>query len=273
MGFSVVQGSPQTLWIPVEPGEIIYNGSIVGVDMATPLEGVQPLPVAAGASNTTNKNQPFGVVIGNNNVEGNIQFSTTYNTEYITQKAAGDHYGSTTEYRGVEGVWAKGDPQAMVEVAIICPSTVLRGDLFNAAVGTAPTIGTVSTASGGDGIGCTSSAVDVATIANFSTIYVRTGANQGIYRTLTSNSTTAHVWLKAMKADVAVGDTIVAINGLRPYGISIMQLDDEATYIDINAALSADYFKIVVHRLDLSESGKEFVEFRFDADNFCGARA
>lgn len=273
MGFSIIEGSPKVRWLPVEPGEVIYNGSIAAVNMSAPLEGVGVLPIAAGASNTTNKDRPLGVVLGNNNVEGNLAYSTTYNAEYITQVAAGDVYGSTTEYRGIEGVWSKGDPQAMVKVALICPGTVLRGSLYNAAFGTAPTEVTVTTASGGDGIGCTTGASDVATVAAWSTLYARSGANKGIYRSLTSASDTTHTWLKAMKADMAVGDTAVVMNGLRPYGNAIMQIDSEAQYIDCSAALTADYFKIVVHQLDLSIAGKEFVDFEFDSDNFCGARA
>jgi hypothetical protein len=268
MGFSIVHGSPQTVWVPVDSAETIYNGSVVAVDSGTPLEGVRPLPVAAGASNVTNKDIPFGVVVGNNNVTGNIQFSSTYNTEYITQVAAGSIYGSTKEFRGVEGVWAKGDPQAFVEVAIIDPLTVLRAPLWNGAVGTAMTEATVSTASGGDGIGCTSGAVNVATVANFSTIYCRSGANKGIYRQLDSASTTAHTWDKAMKADVAIGDKIVAPN-LNMFGLSRMQIDSEAQYIDIDAAVTTNYFYINVLRLDLSEAGAEFVEFQFNAENFC----
>jgi hypothetical protein len=273
MGFRIVEGTPRLRWVPVEPAEVIYMGSIVGVDVATPLEGVRPIPVAAGASNTTNKDIPLGVVVGFNATSANRALSSTYNAEYATQVAAGTPHGSTTSYTGVEGPWAKGDKQLMVQIAEITPDTVLQGPLFNAAVGTAPTVGTVSTGCGGDGIGCTTGAVDVATIANFSTIYMRSGANKGIYRTLTSNSTTAHTWLKAMPATIAVGDTAVAINGLRPYGLSRMQLDSEAQYIDINAALSADYFLIDVVELDLSEAGNEHVKFRFNMDNFCAARA
>lgn len=269
MGFSVIHGSPQHKWVPVEPGEVIYNGSIVGVDTATPLEGVQPLPSASGVSNATNADIPFGIVVGNNNVEGNLAYSTTYNTEYITQVAAGDVYGSTTQYRGVEGVFSKGDPQAMVKVAIIDPTTVIRGQLYDTSFGTAPTVNTVSVASGSDGIGCSTDAATVATIANFSTIYARSGANMGIYRTLTSNSTTAHTWLKAMKSDMAVGDTAVILNGLRPYGISLMQIDSEAQFVDVNAALSSDYFYVNVLNLDLSEAGNEFIDFQFNAETFC----
>jgi len=273
MGFSVVHDSPQLLWVPVEPAEVIYTGSIVAVNLDAPLEGVGVLPVAVGASNTTNKDRPYGVVVGNNNIDSNQQYSTTYNAEYITQVAAGTPYGSTTNYANVEGVWAKGDPQAMVQIAVIKPGTVLRGDIFNAAVGTAPTEVTVTTGSGTDGIGCTTGATDATTVAAWATIYARSGKNAGIYRTLTSASTTAHVWLKAMKQDMEIGDKAVVLNGIRPYANAIMQIDSEATYIDASADLSTNYFKIVVHRLDLSVAGKEYCEFEFDSDNFCGHRA
>jgi len=273
MGFSVVQGSPQTIWVPVEPAEVIYTGALVGVDIATPLEGIQPLPVAAGASNTTNKDQVLGVVVGNNNERDNLEYSTSYNSDYITQVAAGSVYQSTTQYRGVEGEFIKGDPQAMVEVAVVDPCTILRGPIFDGALGTILSEVTVSTASGGDGIGCTTDAATVATVANWSTIHARSGANKGVYRTLTSASTTAHTWLKAMKADMAIGDKAIVLNGLRPYGPSRMQIDSEAVYVDANAALTADYFIIHVMRLHLSEPGNEYVEFRFDGDNFSAARA
>lgn len=263
----------QVSWVPVEPAEVIRTGSIVAVDTATPLEGVQPIGTAAGASNTTNKDIPMGVVVGNNNTSGNLSYDSTNMTEQITQVAAGSVYGSTTNYTGVEGPWPKGDRQAMVAIEHITAETVIRMPIFNAAVGTAPTVVTATVASGGDGIGATTGATDVAPVANFATIYMRTGANRGIKRTLTSSSTTVHTWLKAMPGDVAVGDTAVIINGLRPYGISYAQFDAEALYINCAAALTADYYIINVRRLDLSEPGNEYVEFTFNADNFCAARA
>lgn len=273
MGFSVVHGSPQKIWVPVAAGDTIYTGSIVAVDTASPQEGVFPLPVAAGASNTTNKDMPLGVVCGNNNVSGNVASNTTYNAEYITEVAAGSIYGSTTKYTGVEGPWAKGDPRAMVEVELIDACSVLQAPIYNAAVGTAPTVVTATVASGGDGLGCTTGAADVATVAQFSTIYMRSGANQGVYRRLDSASDTTHTFDVAMKSDIAVGDTGVVINGLNTFGVSRMQTDSEGLYIDCSAALTSDYFIIDVIRLDLSEADNEYVQFRFNADNFCAARA
>lgn len=268
----VVSANPQMIWVEVEPAEVIRVGSVVGVDTATPLEGVQPIPVAAGASNTTNKDIPFGVVVGTNNTAENEEFDSTNKCAIITQVAAGAVYGATKQYTGVGGPYSRNDPQAFVKIALIDPTTILRARIFNAAVGTAPTAVAVSTTSGGDGIGCSTAAVDVAPIANFATMYIRSGANAGVYRTLTSTSTTAHTWLKAVKSEIAIGDTLVAINGLRPYGLSKCQFDAEALYIDCSAALTSDNFHIDVVRLDLSVAGNEYVDFRFNADNFCSTR-
>ena len=273
MGFKIVEGTPRQFWRPVEPGEVLYMGAIVSVDTATPLEGIQPIGAAAGASNTTNKDIPMGVVVGFNTLATSRSFSTTNNAEYETQVAAGTPYGATTTYTGVEGPWAKGDKQLMALISEITPTTVLQGPIFNGAVGTAPTVCTVTTGCGGDGIGCTTGSADVATVANFATMYMRSGANKGIYRTLTSASATTHTWLKAMPGTIAVGDTCVAINGLRPYGLALAQFDTEALYIDCSAALSSDYYIIDVVELDLSEAGNEHVKFRFNMDNFCAVRA
>ena len=270
MGFRIVEGTPRRRWVPVEPAEVIYMGAIVSVDIATPLEGVQPIGAAAGASNTTNKDIPLGVVTGFNTTAANRTSGSS--GEYATQVAAGAVYGSTTSYTGVEGPWAKGDRQLYVQIAEITPETVLVGPLYNGAVGTAPTVVTATTGCGGDGIGATTGSSDVATVANFSTIYMRSGANQGIYRTLTSASATTHTWLKAMPATLAVGDTAVIINGIRPYGPCYAQFDTEAIYIDVSAALTSHYYIIDVVELDLSEAGNEHVKFRFNMDNFCAAR-
>lgn len=261
--FKIVEGSPRTIWVPVLAAQTIYNGAIVAVDAATPLEGVRPMPVAAGASNTTNKDIPFGVVVGNNNLA-----DTAGQDSYITAGAAGAAYGSTAKFRGVEGPWPHGDPIAMVQVEVIDPTSVIRGRLFDTTIGTALAAVTTTTATGGDGLDCVTGATTVATVANFSTIYFRTGADAGVYRTLTSASDTTHTWLQAIKTELAVTDTALVLNGFRPYGLSLCQLDSTARFFDVNAALTSDYFKINVLRLDLSEPGNEFVDFQFNIENF-----
>ena len=268
MGFSIVHDSPQTIWVPVLPGSTVYTGSIVQVDSATPLDGVIPLDTAGGAGNTTNKDIPLGIVVGNNNVSGSITYSSTYKAEYITEVAAGSVYGSTTKYTGVEGPWAKGDPRAMVEIVVIDPTSVIRGSLFNGAVGTAPSETTVTgaTASGLDWDTATN---DVATVANFSTVYVRSGDSMGVYRQISSASQTTHTQETAVKGSIAVGDKVCMVNGLNTFGISKMDTDATGLYIDVSAALTSNYFHINVLRLDLSVPGNEYVEFQFIAENFC----
>ena len=273
MAFSIVHPeSAQMSWVPVLAADICYVGQLVSIDVAAPLEGVFPMPVVSGNNNTANKDIPMGVVIGTNNTAGNLETSSTYG-EMITAEAAGTAYGNTKMYQGVEGPWPRGDRIAMVLIHHIDPCTILRAPICNAALGTAPTEVTVSTACGGDGIGCTTSAADAATNANFATIYMRSGANQGVYRTLTSASTTAHVWLQAMPGAVAVGDKAVVINGLRPYGPCETYIDAEGMYLDCSETLDSNNIIIHVRRLDLSVAGGEYVEFRFDGDNFCATRA
>jgi hypothetical protein len=267
MAFTVVHPiHSQTLWAPVEVGETVYVGSIIGMDTATPLSGVQPLPVAVGAANVTNLDVPLGVVVGTNNVSGNLVYDSTYNAEYITAGTEASAHDSTTQFQGVEGPLR--EDYAMVEYIPITAETVLRGSIFNAAVGTAPAVVTVTTGSGADGLDMTTGASTVATVANFATAYCRTGANMGRYRILTTASTTTHEFTPALKADVAVGDTFVIVNGLRPFGMSYAYIDSEGLYIDSSAALTGNYLMIDVLRLELSEAGNEYVEFRFSPVNF-----
>jgi len=274
MGFSVVHHNAEQLqWMPILAAEVVYMGSIVSVVTATPGEGVSTWPAATGHNTTTAKDVPLGIVVGTNVVPGNIAYSSTYKAEYITQVAAGAVYGSTTNYQGVDGEYPVGDRQAYALVHRITAESVIRGPIFNAAFGTAPTEVTVTVASGGDGIGCTTGATDVACVNDFGTIYVRSGANKGIYRSIDTSNATAHVWVKAMPNDMAIGDKCVVINGLRPYGYSKMITDSEAMYIDCNAALSTHNVHIDVRRLDLSTAGSEYVEFTFAPETFETTRA
>jgi len=265
MGFSVVWGtSVGHVWVPIVDSDTCYVGQIVACQAN---EGVVPIGAASGANDTTGKLVPMGVVIGTNNRRPS--YDSTYKTEKITDATP---LATTTEFTGVEGPWAKGDRQAMVEVALIDQCTVLKGRLFNAAYGTAITVGTVSTGDS-NGVSCTSSAVEVAGVAGLASLYFRGGANAGAYRITDDTSTTAITWDKPTYAAVAVGDTLVRANGLRVFGPSRAQFDSEATYIDNSAALTSDYYGLDVIKLDLSKAGEEHVYFRFNADHFALKRA
>src|SRR3990172_3585233 len=266
MGFEVVEGSPRSLWLPIVDADTLYVGQIVECQGN---EGAAPIGAGAGANDTTGKVVPFGVVIGTNLKEP--AYDSTYKANKITDATP---HGSTTEFVMHEGVWARGDKVAMVEVAMIDSNTVLKGPIYNAAVGTAPTVGTVTTGSTtGVAATCSAGAADVAGGCGLANVYLRTGANAGAYRVTDDTSTTAVTWDKPTTYDVAVGDKLVRGNGLRPLGPSRAQFDGESMYIDCAAALTTDYYGVDVIKLDLSAAGKEHVYFKFNLDHFCLKRA
>jgi len=269
-GISIVQGSPQSIWVPITDGSTIYVGGLVAVDYTAINEGVIVLPDAAGVANVTNHDIPLGVCIGTN--RKNPLYSSTYLTEYITDPGAADpHDGASIEYVGVEGPYAKGDPVAMVKVAVIDPCTVLRAPLRNAAIGTAPTVVT-ATAGNTSGVAVTTGAIDFTSVAdNTATIYCRSGNNAGVYRSLDSASTTVHTWDRATRNDTEIGSTWVAAP-VRAFGPSTVMFDaTTAMFIDVADApvlAGTNRWSIFVYRLDLAEAGNEYVEFRFDAGHF-----
>lgn len=270
MGIEIIHGSPKTAWFPVKPGSTLYSGGLVAFDASAPADcGVIHLPQAAGVSNTTNKDVPLGVILGNN-LKTKL-YSATYQTDYITAVAAGSEHGATTEFFGVEGQWAKGEKLAMVEVALIDSTTILRAPIKNAAIGTAPTLLTATTAST-DGLGITTNATQCTPVANRATFYCRKGANAGSYRVMQTTSTTVHTWTTAWNNDSAVGDTGIIV----PFtlGPCFAQIGATAAmWLEANFAAATHYFILHVDQLNLQDAGKEYADFRFDADNFSAARA
>lgn len=261
--FSIVYPeSPILVWAPIVDSDTIYVGQIVECQGN---EGIAPIAAAAGANDTTGKIVPFGVVVGLSNYVPS--FDATYKTEKIVDATP---LASTADFRLVGGLWPKNDHVAYAHIALIDATTILKGDIFNAAVGTAITVGTLTA---GDSVSATSSALEVAGVATLATLYFRTGSNAGSYRITDDASTTALTWDKPLYVVAAVGDTVVRANGLRLLGPSRVQFDSESIYINNAAALTVDYYGVDVVKLDLREAGKEHVYFRFNADHFCLTRA
>ena len=278
MGFRIVHGTPQMIWAPVLNDDTLYEGQIVRARD----EGVAPLHQAMNANDSASKSVAeliqgscssggqavFGVVVGTN--LRTPTFDGTYNQASIawaTPPAA-----TTETYFGVEGPWAKGDTQAMVKVALLDSSIILRGEVRNSSsvVTTGMTVGTLTASTG---VTATTATMGVTTVQNFSTLYWRSGTNAGTYRILTSASPTTHTWDNSVANSTGTsemnGDTVVTCN-LRPIGPSRMQLSNEALWIDGSAAVTADYFAVDVIRLDLSEAGREYADFRFTPAAFDG---
>jgi len=268
-GFSVVDRGnvAPSIWCTIKPGATVYMGGIVAIDHSALDEGIVNLPQASGGDNASNLDVPLGIAVGNNAY--NPSYSSTYKCEYITAAAAAGPHSNTTDYRNVEGPWSKGDStsRAMVKVELIRPGDIIRGPLFNAAVGTAPSVLTVTTGNT-DGLQMVTNATQFTPVANLCTAYCRSGNNAGCYRITDDTSTTTATWDYAMPNDVAIGDTFVRVP-LRTFGESYVQIGaTSSNYIDVSASPATNYFIINVVRLDLSEAGSEFVDFMFDVDNF-----
>jgi len=269
MGFYVVQGSPQTIWCRVDAADTLYVGQLV----TSQSDGVLPLGAASGAADTTGKDVPFGVVVGTNNKTP--LYNATYDAEYITGVVA--QAGQLArESCLVEGVTGKNDPSAMVEVALITPTTYLSGPLYNAAFGTAPTVQTITTAQA-DGMITpeTWSTADAGSFtADNSTIHMRAGLNKGLQRIGVNTSKTAPAVTHAFPYDNTSSDSGIQVP-IREIGTSFCQFDSEGTYIDVSLSTqySSQYYVIEVIKLDLQVANKERCVFRFGADHFALARA
>jgi hypothetical protein len=262
MGFSVMQGSYGSIWYPVDDNAASYETLYLGQIVKGASDGVMNLGVAAAGNATASSLSIMGVVVGTNNATP--LFNSTYKAEYITSVAPHDN---TTDYRlsGGSGKMITGDKTAAVKVDVIGPGTILKGPIFNAAVGTAITVGTVTTgSSAGTGFTCSAGLMDFAgtVTADRSTVYCRTGANRGIYRVCTDASTTVKTVDHDFPYDIAVGDTFVGVH-LRPVGLCVTQLDSEAMYINAYGTTDSVYYTIDVLALDLSVAGQEHAIFRF----------
>ena len=255
--------------MPIVAAGTVYVGSLVACGQGALDEGVKVFPDASGVDDVDNQNMPFGVIIGSN--RKNKVWDNTERLEIgLAPAAAEPHDGASIEYVGAEGPWSKGDPQIMVKVAIITPSTILKAPLHATSASESIALLT-ATAGNTSGVQVVTNAADFTNVANLGTIYCRSGNNAGAYRICTDASDVTHTWDLAMKADTVIGDTFVKA-GMRPYGHSTVMFDNTtAAWIDVDDAPAANgnnRHAISVVRLDLREAGKEFVEFMFDISKF-----
>lgn len=273
MGFSVMEGGIRNIWAPVNfanSSDTLYEGQIVASAVSSSVpsgEGLVPVAAAAGHSDTTGKMVPFGVVLGGN--DANPTYNSTYKGVSIASVGS-QALQVARDVRGNEGMWAKGDLQALAKVSVIGPSTVLKGPIFHLAYGTAPLVYSNTSAST-DGLTITTAAVAQTPLAYNVTWYCRSGANKGLYRTAYSTSTTSHTFYLGFPYDIAVGDTFVPIY-LR-VGTCMAQFDGESTYIEAQPAYATNDYMIDVLEIHAEVAGAEYAIFKFNADQFCSYRA
>uniref|UniRef100_A0A6M3ISJ7 Uncharacterized protein n=1 Tax=viral metagenome TaxID=1070528 RepID=A0A6M3ISJ7_9ZZZZ len=273
MGFSVIEHEIRQIWAPVnfiDTTDTLYEGQIVASSIAAGQpagEGLIPINAAAGHSDTTGRAVPFGVVLAGNDAE------PTYNSTYkgMSIASVGTQAAQLARnFRGAEGMYAKGDPMALAKVSVIGTMTVLKGPIFLAAYGTACTVYTNTTASSsGDTI--TTTAVAQTPVTYNTTWYCRTGANKGLYRVAYSTSTTSHTFYIHFPYAIAVGDTFVPV--FLRVGTCLGQFDAESTFIEQQPATGTNDYSLDVLEINLEKAGEEYAIFKFNADQFGAMRA
>lgn len=264
--FKIDAGSPRTIWAPVSrvsSAITLYVGQLVQWPVGQ--DGVYPLAVASGAGDTSNKQVIYGVVVGTGDLSP--LYNATYG-QYIASVQSQADLNARSQL-GLEGMYVKGDKQAMVQIALIDANTVLKGDIRNAAIGTGPSLLTVTTGST-TGAGFTSNACDFTPVAYAATTYCRTGANAGQYRISSDTSTTVETNNIYWSNDIAVGDTFVRVP--LKQGIAYGQINSTSgalgLWLEASASPATNYFILDVLELNLKEANREYALFRFAPCHF-----
>lgn len=233
-----------------EVGATVYPGQLVGYDAAVPPATyggqVSTMPVPAAGPDITS--WFMGICTGMKQA-GDATYNSTYK-------------GDSLAYTVTQASLAGYDPADAVqaEVILITPTTLIHGPVVHTTVGTAPHVITNTAASAG--VTITHTAIDT-TVDGYSTLYCRTGLNRGIYRTVTTvTSTAVETVVIPFPYAIAVGDTFVVANVAR--GVSHLYLDSQFQGILSNNALTA-WYKAYVHELNLAEAGKEYAVFTLSA--------
>ncbi len=258
--------------VPVNGTDTVYAGSLVYWNG----EGVTAIGAASGAGSTTTEKPIAGLVLGTNN-ETKVNHAggtiSGFSGEEITGLATQATLLARTQL-GNRGMFIKGEKTAMVEIALLNSSSRLKGILRDGGATTpyqtGPTVQTVTTTSADGATATSTTAATVATVAHQSTVFVRRGANKDLYRVTSSASTTAFTLDVPFTFDLTAGATpteqFVVVNA--KIGLCRAQIDATGLYIDINAAVTADYYDIVVESLDLRVANEETVTFRFTSAMF-----
>lgn len=272
-GFSVSEAPMRTIWAPVDynnaTGQTLYVGQLVVGGAVGSCSGSVKAWNPAGVGDTTADQVPFGVIIGTNNKEP--VYNSTYKAEYITSvQSQADLLAR--KFALAEGQFSKNDPQALVKVAVLDPTTVLKGRIFTTSYGTAVGVVTVTTGSA-TGAGFTSGSADHTPVAYNATVYGRSGANKGLYRVTYDTSATVRTVYQYFPYDIGAGDTFAAVN-ISNLGTCKMMTDTAGTFIDNAAAVgTTNYLWIDVLELNLETAGQEFALFRINPLQFLSLRA
>ena len=249
-----------TSWYPIDAAGTLYHGQIV----ESQGDGVAEIDVPNGAFDTTDNTNVLGIIIGDNNA------TPVYDSSYKVNKITGVLTQATQVARnwsGQEGrMYPKGDPQAMVEVALVGPETVICGDVRLGGLTTSLTLLTVTTESTDGLASLVTNNCGFTPVADLCTMHCRTGANRGLYRITTDSSAVSPAFDLAWPQDVSEGDTLVRV----PFrqGMSYIYIDSDALYVDASATPASPFYGVNVVDMDLSTAGEEKVWFTFSPSHF-----
>jgi hypothetical protein len=276
MGFQVIEGELRNIWVPVNfanAAKTVYEGAIVEMAMSSSVasgEGIQAIAAASGHNDASGLIVPFGIVLAGN--DANPTYDSTYKGQKLVS-CGSQALQVARDFRGAEGMFAKGDPQVLAKVAVIGPNTIIKGPLFYGGYGTVlPTV--TNTVQSTDGLLITHLALTPTVLAYNHTWYCTKGANKGLYRTgVNADATpTNSDFYIAWPYDIEVGDTF-RYCCLR-LGYTKAQFDTQATYIEQSAvSYASNDYGIEVLEINLAVSGQEYAIFKFNADHFCAYRA
>lgn len=266
-GFSVINGTPVTKWFPVDYNAVtMYEGQLAAWSFADSKQGIIPF-VVAGVADTTADHAPLGIVTGFNN--RTPLFNTTYKANYglsISTQAA----QIARESVMVEGKMWKNDPALMAQVALIDPTTVLKGRIFYGSYGTACQVVT-NTAQSTDGSTITTASLNDTPPAYNQMWFCRSGGNMGLYRPAYSASKTTHTFYLTWPYDIEVGDTFTYT--AFSLGMTKAMFDAVGTYIeqqggDHDTTYTTNYLWLDVLEINLATPGDEYAIFRINPYQF-----
>lgn len=273
IGFEVVYSPQRPIWVPVDGTATIAEGMLVYYGHKTPADtgGVIVMPAASGAADVTNFHVPFGVVVGTNNATPTYSTLATalVNVPTITGVNTAANQLARDWRLAEGGMYGKGDPQPLVQVARITPETVLKGYFRGSATVGTTVITETTAASGLSTTGATFTATFGFTgVAQNSTLCYTSGANAGIYRVRTDTGTAITTNTRAFPYTPVAGDKAKSVNVKQ--GMCRMNVDTTyGLWIDNTAALTSNYYVVNVLDINLTgEPGTEYCTFHFLTDAF-----
>jgi hypothetical protein len=273
LGFEVVHSPHKPIWVPVDGTQTLAHGMLVSYGLRVPTNtgGVQILTAASGTADVGTMRTPWGVVVGDNNATP--AFTTLATAAVRVQTITGVDSAVDQlkrDWRLVEGMYSKGDPQPMVQVVRITAETVLKGYFRGSATVATTVIPEKTAASGLSTTGATFDATfGFTSVADYSTLCYTTGANAGIYRVRTDAGTAITTNTRAFPATPVAGDKAKSVNMRQ--GICNLQTDTTyGLWIDNASTPATNYWTVNCLEINLmTDPGNEYAIFSFMGEQFC----